>query len=373
MRKLFSPASLGSLNLKNRIIFPSITTNSGQSDGQVSSGQIAYYRSIAAGGAGAVTVEAAIVSPVGKLAPNSLGIWADHFLPGLTLLADTIKEQGAAAFIQIAHVGPQGSAKINGAEPVSPSGIPFSKQGEVREMSITEIHDTIQQFIAAGVRAQKAGFDAVELHTAHFYLLSSFLSPAMNKRDDEYGGSTQGRTKIVTEIIKGLKEALGRNYPVICRINGRELVGSALTGGIDAAELRAICLELEKAGADALHISSYDLPAPYLDKYVNVPASPIPGPETTPGSFRNLAAEVKGYVKVPVITVGKINSPDVAESILSTGQADFVAIGRGLVADPELPRKMQEGSQDASCLACSACLSSIRKGAMTCKVNTLPL
>lgn len=373
MSKLFSPASIASVKLRNRIIFPSITTNSGQSDNQVSPGQMEYYTKLAAGGAGAVTVEATIISPEGKLASKSLGLWSDDFIPALAKLVQTIKQQGAAAFIQLAHVGPQGSVKVNGAEPFSPSGIPFSKQGEVREMSTSEIQEIVKQFVEAGIRAQKAGFDAIELHAAHFYLLSSFLSPAMNKRSDEYGGSVQGRTKIVTDIIKGLKEALGANYPLICRLNGRELVGSALEGGIDAAELRAICLELEKAGVDALHISSYDLPVPHFDQYVNVPATPIPGPEITPGVFSRLAAEVKGYVQVPVITVGKINSPTLAEEILTTGKADFVSIGRGLIADPELPRKMAKGTESGPCLYCSSCLTSLRKGAMTCKVNSLPL
>lgn len=373
MSNLFSPALLGSLKLRNRIIYPSITTNAGQSDGQVSDGQINYYTTLAAGGAGAITVEATIISAQGKLAPNSLGLWDDCFIPRLAKLVQAIKEQGAAALIQIAHVGPQGSVIVNGAEALSPSGIPFSKQGEVKEMSRTEIQETIRQFVEAGIRAKKAGFDAIELHTAHFYLLSSFLSPAMNKRSDEYGGSVQGRTRIVTDIIRGLKAALGDDYPLICRLNGRETVGSALTSGIDAPELRAICLELEKAGVAALHISSYDIPAPHLDKYVNVPATPIPGPEVTPGVFSKLAAEVKGYVQVPVITVGKITSAELAKEILSTGQADFVAIGRGLIADPNIPHKMKETSQIGPCLYCSSCLGAIRKGAMNCKVNTLHL
>lgn len=373
MSKLFSPASIGSLTLKNRIIFPSITSNSAQGDGQVSSGQITYYGEIAAGGVAAVTVEAAVVSPQGKLVANSLGLWDDCHISGLAQLVEAIKNQGAAAWIQIAHVGPQGSLKINGSEPLSPSGIPFSKQGSVKEMSRDEIQQTIRQFIEAGIRAQKAGFDAIELHAAHFYLLSSFLSPAMNKRSDEYGGTTSGRTKIVTDIIKGLRAALGNKYPLICRLNGRELVGSALENGIDAAELRAICLELKKSGVDALHISSYDVPVPYFEKYIHVPATPVPGPEIAPGIFRGLAAEVKEYVQIPVITVGRIDSAEVAEEILAAGCADFIAIGRGLIADHELPRKMNEGAAQSTCLYCNNCLSSIRKSPMTCQVNSLPL
>lgn len=374
MSKLFSPAAIASVNLRNRIIFPSITTNSGQVDNQVSIGQLAYYTDIAAGGVGAVTVEAAIVSPEAKLAPYSLGLWDDRFIPGLSRLSTAIKDHGAAAFIQIAHVGPKATAKINGpGAGLAPSSVPFSKRDPVREMSKEEIRSVINQFVEAAVRAKKAGFDGVELHAAHFYLLSAFLSPAMNKRTDEYGGSPAGRARIVVEIIRGIKEAMGDKYPVICRLNGRELVDSSLGSGIDAAELRSICLELEKAGADALHVSAFSIHVPSLEKYYYVPSTSIPGPKDAPGVFSKLAAEVKEYVRVPVITVGKIDSRSLAEEILSTDQADFVAMGRSLVADADLPRKMAAGAESSPCLACNRCMSSVMKGAMKCVVNALPL
>ena len=373
MSMLFSPAFISGIKLKNRIIFPPITTNAGQSDGRVSDGQIKYYSQIAAGGVGAVIVEPVAISPQGRLITNSLGLWDDHLIPGLANLAAAIKKQGAAAILQLVHAGTKGMEKVNGIEPLTPSGIPMAKRGRAKELSKAEIQEIIEQFVQAAVRAKKAGFEAVELHAAHFYLLSSFLSPALNKRSDEYGGSTQGRVKIVTDIIKGIKECLGTEYPVICRINGRESLDSALGKGIDAAELRSICLELEKAGADALHISAYTILIPALEKHINIPYTSMPGPRDAPGCFSDYAAEVKQYVQVPVLTVGKIESFSVAEEILTAGKADFVAMGRGLIADPELPHKMEKGAEGGSCLYCSKCMDSILKGTMSCAVNTLPL
>lgn len=372
MSMLFSPAFISRIKLKNRIIFPPITTNAGHSDGQVSDGQIKYYSQIAAGGVGAVIVEPVVISPQGRLITNSLGLWDDSLIPGLANLASLIKKQGAAAFIQLVHAGTKGAVEVNGIEPLTPSGIPLAKQGQAKELSKAEIQAIIEQFVQVAVRANKAGFDAVELHAAHFYFLSSFLSPALNKRNDEYGGSTQGRVKIVADIIKGIKECLG-DYPVICRVNGRESLDSALGKGIDAAELRSICLELEKAGADALHISAYTIPKPALEKCVNIPYTSTPGPQNAPGCFSDYAAEVKQYIQVPVITVGKIGSFTVAEEILTAGKADFVAMGRGLIADPELPHKMEKGTEGGSCLYCNSCMDSILKGAMRCAVNTLSL
>ncbi|MEW6662488.1 MAG: hypothetical protein ACOY9Y_11610 [Bacillota bacterium] len=366
MQLLTTPYSLGEVRVSNRLVFPPITTGYGTSEGKVTPEQKGYYARIAQGGVGTIITEATVVSPTGKLHPRSLGIWEDRFVDDLALLAEAIKSQGVAAFIQIVHAGPRAGSKFNGQQPISVSEVPLNKQDPPRKMTLGEINQVIDQFVQAAKRAWRAEFDGVELHGAHFYLLSSFLSPFTNNRDDDYGGDITGRTRILREIIGGIRQEIGEGFPVICRINGEEMPEN----GIHLPEAREIARQLAGAGATAVHVSSYYLPMPGAEKLMTVPATSIPGEEDPPGAFISLAKGVKEVASLPVIAVGKITDGELAERILVEGVADLVAIGRPLVVDPDFPRKIMGGETPAACLYCRNCINSLGAGKpMTCRVN----
>ncbi|MHB1419373.1 MAG: NADH:flavin oxidoreductase [Bacillota bacterium] len=362
---LYQPLLLGSTKLKNRMVFAPITTGYGTPEGQVTPALTGYYARRAQGGVGTIIVEATSVDPKAKVAPNSLGIWDDDFLPGLSRLVEAAKGKDVTTILQICHAGPQARSKVNGTQPVSPSEIPFVMSDPPRAMTVSDIKYAIDAFVDGARRAQKAGFDGVELHTAHFFLLSAFLSPVTNARKDDYGGSLEGRTRIVREIIAGIKQEAGENFPVICRINGNE----AGERGIDLAEAQNIARMLTEAGADSIHVSSYSIPLPGLEKYVAVAATGLPGETDEEGVFIPLAAGIKQAVEKPVIAVGKIIKREMAESIVDEGKADLVAIGRGLIADPDLPNKFIAGDEHVRCLACRTCINTQAKGRMICKQN----
>ncbi|MDW7673580.1 MAG: NADH:flavin oxidoreductase [Bacillota bacterium] len=364
--EVLKPFRLGKVTLKNRVIFPPITTGYGSKLGQVTPELIAYYKPIAQGGAGAIIVEAAVVNPQGRLSFNSIGIWDNPMVDGLSRLAESIKSQGTAAFLQLAHAGPRSMLASKEEQSMSVSEVPFIKSRKPVKMTSANIKGLVEDFVEAAARAQKAGFDGIEIHAAHFYLLSCFLSPVMNNRDDEYGGDAAGRSRVVTEIISGIREKVGIDYPIICRIHGQEMGES----GIDIKEAIAIGKLLEVAGATALHISAYYLPVTGMEKYLAVPGTPIPGDKDEPGLFAPLAGEFKKNVNIPVIAVGKINSLQLAEQLVTEKKCDLVAIGRPLVADPEFINKVYKGQEMDQCLYCRACINALAAGkSMVCRVN----
>ncbi|MFZ3372708.1 MAG: NADH:flavin oxidoreductase, partial [Desulfitobacteriaceae bacterium] len=258
--------------MRNRIVYPAITTCLAEVDGSVSSRMLDFYSQRASGGVGLIIVEPGVVHPQVRLAALSGAAWDDTYITGLRQLAQRIKSQGARAFIQLCHAGPKAFSRINGIQSVSASELPYFYKEPVRALSVSEISQITGDFVAAARRAREAGFDGIELHAAHFYLLSAFLSPQLNIRQDGYGQDTMGRTKIVREIVRAIKQSVGADFPVICRYHGFE-DGDL---GIKSEEAVKIAKLLADAGADALHISAYGLPQPQLSSFVTVPSTPIP-------------------------------------------------------------------------------------------------
>jgi 2,4-dienoyl-CoA reductase-like NADH-dependent reductase (Old Yellow Enzyme family) len=366
MQLVTTSYSLGDVRISNRLVFPPITTGFGTPTGKITPEQKGYYARIAKGGVGTIIIEATAVSPTGKLHPHSLGIWEDGFIDDLAFLAEDIKSKGATVVIQLNHAGARANSKFNGEQPVSVSEMPLNKQDPPRKMAAGDIRRVIDQFVQAAKRAKRAGLDGVELHGAHFYLLSCFLSPFTNDRDDEYGGDTTRRARIVREIIAGIRQEIGESFPVICRINGEEMPEN----GIYLQEAGIVARQLQEAGATAIHVSACYLPLPGAEKILTVPATSIPGEDDPPGTFISLAKGVKKAVSLPVIAVGKITDGELAERVLAENAADLVAIGRPLVADPDFPKKIMAGEAPVSCLYCRSCILSLGAGKpMTCKVN----
>jgi len=345
LEKLFTPIKIGAMEVKNRIVMPPMGTLYPTSDDIVNSRLKNYYRARAIGGAGLIVVEFSSVSKEGKPFPKMLGIYDDKFIPGLKELVDVIHEHGAKASIQLAHAGRQTNSAYIGTQPVAPSPIPDPTRNELpRELTGSEIKSIIKVFIVAARRAKEAGFDAVELHGAHGYLISQFISPYTNKRNDEYGGNVEGRTRFPAEIIKGIKRESGQDFPVVIRMNGNEYV----KGGITPKDSKIIASFFEKAGADAIHIS-------VGTGGCTPPLISVAPMAVNPGYLVPLAEEIKGSVKIPVIVPGRINDPIIADKVIKEGKADLISMGRALLADPELPNKAarKKFKEIRKCIACN--------------------
>lgn len=355
-KHLFQPGKIGKMPVRNRIVMPAMASCFGSATGEVTDTMIAYYRERAKGGAGLIIIENIQVDyPNGKKIATQIACDDDRFVPGLNELAETCQQYGARVFAQIHHAGRESIV------PVGPSDIPSPATGVTpRILALKEIEEIIEKFTQAALRIKKAGFDGVELHAAHGYLLNQFLSPLSNTREDRYGGNIEKRAAIVVEIIKKIKALCGANFPVSLRFSAEEFV----EGGNTLEQGKELAIIFQKAGADVLHISSGI--AESRVKMIE-PASYEEGWRT------NLAKEIKKVVDIPVITVGQIRNPSFANSIISERWADFVALGRQLICDPYYPYKVSSGREKdvIPCLSCNiGCIGRTSLGRrMRCILN----
>ncbi|NLJ56365.1 MAG: FAD-dependent oxidoreductase [Firmicutes bacterium] len=340
---LFSPLKVGTLELQNRFVIPPMGTNHANSDGTVSDRNIAYWQARARGGWGLIIVEVTAVDPLGKAIPYQLGIWDDKFIDGLRRATEAVHQYGAKIAVQLHHAGRQTYRSVIGEQPVAPSPVSCPVCREIpRELTVAEVYALIEKFGDAARRAREAGFDMVEIHGAHGYLIAQFMSPHANKRVDEFGGSFANRMKFPLEIIRNVRRKVGRGFPLSFRFSAEERV----PGGMDTEESLAAARLVEAAGIDVLDVSVGVYGS--MEYIFATPALP-------PGHSLPLAAAVKKAVKIPVIGVGRFNEPHLAENAVQTGKADLIAWGRQSLADPELPNKVAAGQVDeiAPCIACN--------------------
>lgn len=354
--RLFAPGRIGTLQLRNRIIMPPLVTGYCTEEGFVTERLKAFHRERAKSGAGLNMVEATCVDfPRGRFFYSQMCIDGERYLPGLKGLADVIHTEGAKTAIQIHHAGRATKIGIARGQPVAPS--PLSRQGfdTPRELTVPEIKEIVNLFAQGAAIAREAGFDGIELHACHDHLPAQFLSPFSNKRNDEYGGTLENRTRFLLEVIRAIRKAVGRNYPFWCRLNAETKVN----GGMTATEPIEVAKMVMEAGVDAIHLSTY-------------PTSTRP-PFIPAGFLLPFAAELKKVVEVPVIVPGRI-SPQLGEEALKKGQADFIAFGRALITDPEYLKKVAEGRWDeiVPCIGCMICMDAplfYPEGPATCSVN----
>lgn len=366
---LFSPGKIGSLTLKNRILKAPQSSGMSNIDGSVTERLVRYYRDQAAGGAGCIVVEYAYVDDIGaKSAHCHLGISNNEHIPGLAWLAENIKEMGAVPAIQIEHCGRQ---KFLGTQPIcAPSAIPWPKlwdqygvQSVPHVLTVEEIQDIVHAFGDSALRAKEAGFELVEIHGAHGYLLTNFFSPHTNHRNDLYGGSLENRMRIYVEIVRDVRKKVGPDFPVTIRLSGTDYEpdGFPIEDTIELAKV------LEKEGIDAFHISGGDHHT--MIHQVTPMALSV--------CHNTWAAEaIKKEVSVPVIASGSITLPEYAEEIIASGKGDFVGLGRPLWADPEWPNKAAADHPEdiRPCIRCNeGCLERtfFHYKAITCAVNPL--
>jgi 2,4-dienoyl-CoA reductase-like NADH-dependent reductase (Old Yellow Enzyme family) len=364
MNILLTPARIGQVEIKNRIVMPPMTTRLADEDGFVTEHTINYYTARVRGGTGLVTAEMASPTPDGRHRARELGIYDDRFLRGLTQLTAAIHSGGAKASIQLGHAGGHTRADICGETPVAPSAIPhpvFEITDATiipKEMTLDDIGATIAAFAAAAKRAEQAGFDCVEIHAAHGYLISQFLNSFENRRSDTYGGTLENRARFGLEVLAAVKAAV--RIPVIFRVS----VDDYFLNGLSFEEGRQIALWAAQAGADALHIAA--------GHYRSLPSAArmIPPMQYPDATFLKYAADIRKDVKVPVIAVGRLGDPSVAAEAVASGKADFIALGRTLIAEPEWVAKLARGEPARRCLACNSCVNDMRGGsALRCVVN----
>jgi 2,4-dienoyl-CoA reductase (NADPH2) len=374
------------METRNRIVMSPMGTNFGEQDGRVSERTLRYYEARALGGAGLIIVGvAAIAYPEGKAIPRQLGISDDRFLPGLTALAERIRRHGARAAIQLQHAGKVATQDIAAGIPLLVPSLPQHGGGmledltgeesekllrnlmrpgarlDFHELTGKEIPHIVARFADAAERARRAGFDGVEIHAGHGYLISAFLSRATNRRTDAYGGSAGARARLLVEVIRAAKDRAGADFPVWCRLDAREY---RIEDGITLEESRETARLAEAAGADALHVSAYGNPTSGI-AFTEAPLV------HEPGAYLTFAAAIKREVRIPVIAVGRI-SPEEGERVLRAGGADFIAMGRKLLADPELPLKLRDGRPEdvRPCVYGYTCVGNIFVGeSVACAAN----
>lgn len=328
-------------------------------EGFVTEEIIAYYRERALGGVGYITLENTAIDPVGRVNDGMLCIHDNKFIPGLKKLTDSIHTVGGKIVIQLSHAGKEALSYFTGLKPVAPSAIPSPLTKEMpKELTGEEIKAIINKFADGAIRAIKSGFDGVEIHMAHGYLANQFLSPESNIRTDDYGGDTARRSRFAREIVETIRKHVPEDYPVICRISADEYTNS----GLKLEESKEIARILEKAGASAIHVSACN----YASAFFNIPCYYL-----EEGCFIHLAEGIKSVVKIPVLAVGRIVNPTMAENVLQENKADLIVLGRTLIADPYFPNKVKEGRLDEvrTCISCNRCIESISEKKLVCTVN----
>ncbi len=357
---LLEPIDLGQLKLKNRIAMPAIH-HAYTPDGFVNERLIKYYKTRAEGGAALVTVGGCTIDDYGGGAVM-IGLNDDKFVPGLRQLTGAVKESGAAVSAQLYHAGRYAFSIMTGKQAIAPSPITSKlTREEPREMTHDDIEYVIESFASAAARAREAGFDAVEIIASAGYLICQFLSPVTNQRTDEYGGTFENRCRFGIEVVSRMRQRVGDDFTLLIRLSGNDFMPGSNTN----KEAALFASKLEQAGIDGFNITGgwHETKVPQI-------TGDLPR-----GGFAYLAHGVKEAVSVPVIASNRINDPQVAEEIIRNGQADMVNFGRPLIADPQLPRKVQEGRPEAirKCIACNqGCLDMIfTMRDVHCTVNPL--
>ena len=360
--KLFTPGMIGGLELKNRIVMPAMGCSLAESSGEAGTRIIKYYADRARGGAGLIITEITRVDDeTGVGTPNQLSVTNTHMIAQLHRLVEAVHAYDTKIFVQLHHPGNQTPSRlIGGKQPVSASDVTCKVIGEQpRPLTTEEVEGMVKKFVTGAVIAQKAGLDGVEIHAAHGYLVSQFLSPHTNKRSDKYGGSFEGRMRFITEIIMGIKAYCGPKFPISVRMNGSDY----LDDGITEEDAIMQAKYLEKLGISVINVScgTYDSGATIIEP--NYFAE---------GWKKHLAANIRKAVSIPVIAVCNIKHPAMAEELLEEGFADFVGIARGQLADPDWGIKAKAGKDVLirKCLGCMECFRILNDGLpLGCTLN----
>jgi len=363
---LFSPLEVRNRQLPNRIVMAPMGSNYTAEGGFVSESSIVYYARRAEHGVGTIIVEATNVDRKGLLSRFQTGAWDDAFIPQFKKLTKAVQSRGAVILLQLTHGGAKAMPHLDDA-PIGPSAVQIGAKIP-RQIEEGEIPALQQKYVDAARRALEAGFDGVEIHACHLHLISQFLSPYTNRRSDAYGGNVENRARFLVETIRRTREQLGRGFLISCRINGHEL----FDGGVRIEEAVQTAQILEREDIDIVSVSALSqfLVFTFEGREYRYPTSVLP--KEAPDAYNTrYAAIVKRAIRKPVMAAGKVLSPEVAERLLQEGQADLIAIGRALIADPAFAEKAARGESVNRCIECNACIkmATVKDLPLGCPVN----
>jgi 2,4-dienoyl-CoA reductase-like NADH-dependent reductase (Old Yellow Enzyme family) len=360
MNEPFEGTTIGRIALRNRIVRSATWEGACDGNGAPMEKLFSCYDALSEGGVGLIIGGYAYVSPEGKQSIGKMGMHDDSLVPSLKGLTSRVHDKGGKVVAQLVHAGGQANRNVSGHPPVAPSAVSVPFYREIpTELDRAEIGRIVADFARAAARAKEAGFDGVQLHGAHAYLLGQFLSPLTNARGDEYGGSLENRARILVETIGAVKRIVGKEYPVWIKLNGDDFV----PGGTTAEEAVSVARFLEAAGIDAIEVSG------------GTPASGARTPARTPidsvekeGYHRDLSRGIKRHVRIPVGVVGGFRTLSVIEDTLRAGDADFVSLSRPLIREPGLVNRWASGDRGrAACISCNGCfLPALREGGIRC-------
>jgi 2,4-dienoyl-CoA reductase-like NADH-dependent reductase (Old Yellow Enzyme family) len=356
MSNLFEQTRIKNMVLANRFVRSATWEGMADADGSCSSGLVDLMVQLAEGGVGLIITSHAFVSREGQAGPWQMGAHCEQMLPGLAGMAEAVHRADGKIVMQLAHAGCYGAMQITGLDPVGPSVSVSEKVPRCREATKENILRISETFGRAAARAKTAGFDGVQIHAAHGYLLSEFLSPFFNRRSDEYGGSIENRARIVLEVLRNVRAAVGEGYPVLIKLNSEDFID----GGLSVEEMLRVVELLEEAGIDAVEMSGGTIFASGEFSAIRQGDPDTPEKEVY---YRDAAVRFKEKSGVPLLLVGGIRSLDVAERLIAEGVADYISLCRPLIREPGLVRRWRDGDRRrAACLSENACFGPLIKG-----------
>jgi 2,4-dienoyl-CoA reductase-like NADH-dependent reductase (Old Yellow Enzyme family) len=355
MPSLFDVTTLRAMQLRNRFVRSATWEGMAGDDGSVTDRIIDMYAALAEGGVGLIITGHAYVSTEGQAVPWQLGVHDDGVMSGLTRLTDVVHERGGKIAIQLSHAGCRGAVSLTGMEPIGPV-VMKGDQGQVcREMEADDFSRVAADFARSAARAERAGFDAVQIHAAHSYLISEFLSPCHNTRVDEYGGTVQNRAQFLLEVVGAVRKSVGPGFPVVVKINSDDFID----GGFSVPEMIEVSTLLEQVKIDAVELSGG---SPFSPKFMAHRPGPIRS-EADEVYYREAAMLFKRTVTLPLILPGGIRSYPVARELVERGVTDYVSLSRPLIREPGLINRWKAGdTRKATCLTDNQCLTPLRSG-----------
>lgn len=348
MAALFEAISIKGMKLNNRFVRSATWEGLAKKDGSVTLKLCEMMAELARNEVGLIISGYAFISPDGQSSPYQIAAHDDCFLKGLHEMAQAVHSAGGKIALQLVHAGKFSTPELTGQTPMGPSAEKSEDQPGCREMSAVDISAVISAFTEAATRAKQAGFDAIQLHAAHGFLLSQFLSPAFNRRTDEYGGTLENRVRLLLDVVRNIRKAVTPDYPILVKLNSEDFLENGMTHG-EAVEVAGM---LEEATVDAIEFSGGTVASQEL-----IP--PRPGSlksRENEGYYREAAKLYKQKVGIPLMLVGGIRSLEVAEELIESGLADFISLSRPLIGEPDLVKRWHAGDRRKSeCLSCNAC------------------
>ena len=351
MAELFEHVSINGMTLANRFVRSATWEGLADREGYVTPKLTKMMVELAVNEIGLIISSYAFVSPEGQSSPGQLAIHDDRFVAGLWAMVETVHKAGGKIALQIVHGGRFANPALTGLQPIGPSAVAKDGQTTCRAMSQPDIANIVSAFTRAAARAKQAGFDAIQLHAAHGFLLSQFLSPALNQRTDEYGGPLENRARFLLEVARSIRQAAGPGYPLLVKLNSEDF----LEGGLTRDEAVRVAALLEAASVDAIEFSGGTVASP--EKFMPVRSGKL---ETPPDEvfYREAAKLYQTKVRIPLMLVGGIRSYETADDLIRRRVADYISLGRPLICEPGLVKRWHNGDHRASeCGSCNSCFA----------------